>query len=58
MFSTSPLGTIVALDESKLQQGLLVVGTDDGLVRISRDNGNIVGDTSELSWCPTESLCY
>jgi len=38
---TSPLGTIVALDESKLQQGLLVVGTDDGLVRISRDNGNM-----------------
>ena len=37
---TSPLGTIVALDESRLQQGLLVVGTDDGLVRISRDNGN------------------
>ena len=37
---TSPLGTIVALDESKLKQGLLVVGTDDGLVRISRDNGN------------------
>ena len=37
---TSPLGTIVALDESRLKQGLLVVGTDDGLVRISRDNGN------------------
>ena len=36
---TSPLGTIVALDESRLQQGLIVVGTDDGLVRISRDNG-------------------
>ena len=37
---TSPLGTIVALDESRLKQGLLVAGTDDGLVRISRDNGN------------------
>ena len=37
---TSPLGTIVALDESRLEQGLLVIGTDDGLVRISRDNGN------------------
>ena len=37
---TSPLGTIVALDESSLQKGLLVVGTDDGLVRISRDNGD------------------
>ena len=36
---TSPLGTIVALDESRLKQGLLVVGTDDGLVRISSDNG-------------------
>ncbi len=36
---TSPLGTIVALDESRLQEGLLVVGTDDGLVRVSRDNG-------------------
>ena len=36
---TSPLGTIVALDESRLKQGLLVVGTDDGLVRISNDNG-------------------
>ena len=39
---TSPLGTIVALDESRLQKGFLVVGTDDGLVRLSRDNG--------LSW--------
>ena len=36
---TSPLGTIVALDESRLKKGLLVVGTDDGLVRISSDNG-------------------
>ena len=36
---TSPLGTIVALDESRLKSGFLVVGTDDGLVRISRDNG-------------------
>ena len=36
---TSPLGTIVALDESRLQKGFLVVGTDDGLVRLSKDNG-------------------
>ncbi len=37
---TSPLGTIVALDESTLSEGLIVVGTDDGLVQITRDNGN------------------
>ena len=37
---TSPLGTIVALDESTLNEGLIIVGTDDGLVQITRDNGN------------------
>ena len=36
---TSPLGTIVALDESTLNEGLIIVGTDDGLVQITRDNG-------------------
>ncbi len=36
---TSPYGTIVALDESPLVEGLLYVGTDDGLVRTSEDGG-------------------
>ena len=36
---TSPYGTIVALDESPLVEGLLYVGTDDGLVQISEDGG-------------------
>lgn len=36
---TSPLGSIVALDESPIQEGLLLVGTDDGLLRITEDNG-------------------
>ena len=36
---TSPLGTIVALDESVLKEGFIVVGTDDGLVQITKDNG-------------------
>ena len=34
--STSPYGTIVALSESTLDENLLVVGTDDGLVQITR----------------------
>ena len=34
---TSPYGTIVALDESPLVEGLLYVGTDDGLVQVSED---------------------
>ena len=36
---TSPWGTIVALDESPLVEGLLYVGTDDGLVQVSEDGG-------------------
>lgn len=36
---TSPLGSIVSLDESPVQEGLIIVGTDDGLVQITEDNG-------------------
>jgi len=36
---TSPFGTIVALDESPLEEGLIYVGTDDGLIQVSEDGG-------------------
>ena len=37
--STSPYGTIVAFSESPLNENLLFVGTDDGLVQITEDGG-------------------
>ncbi len=37
--STSLYGNIVALSESPLREGLLYVGTDDGLLQISEDGG-------------------
>lgn len=37
--STSMYGTIVSLDESPLVQGLLYVGTDDGMLQVSQDAG-------------------
>jgi len=37
--STSFYGNIVSLDESPLREGLLYVGTDDGLVQVSEDAG-------------------
>ncbi|MAT38983.1 MAG: glycosyl hydrolase, partial [Ectothiorhodospiraceae bacterium] len=37
--STSLYGNIVALDESPLQQGLLYVGTDDGLIQVTENDG-------------------
>ena len=37
--STSFYGNIVALAESPLKEGLLFVGTDDGLIQVSEDGG-------------------
>lgn len=37
--STSVYGNIVALTESPVQQGLLYVGTDDGLIQVTEDDG-------------------
>lgn len=37
--STSQYGNIVALAESSLVEGLLYVGTDDGLIQVSEDGG-------------------
>ncbi len=37
--STTPLSNIVSIDESPLLEGMLIVGTDDGLVQITEDDG-------------------
>lgn len=37
--STSQWGTIVSLAESKVKEGLIYVGTDDGLIQVTEDNG-------------------
>ena len=39
MQATTTLSTITTVDESPLLEGLLMVGTDDGLVQISEDAG-------------------
>ncbi|GAB5550940.1 MAG: hypothetical protein Sapg2KO_05310 [Saprospiraceae bacterium] len=36
---TSPYGTIVSLAESPVKEGLLIAGTDDGIIQISEDGG-------------------
>ncbi len=37
--STSQWGTIVSLSESPVKEGLLYIGTDDGLIQITENNG-------------------
>jgi photosystem II stability/assembly factor-like uncharacterized protein len=41
-----PFGTLTTIDESRLQFGLLAVGSDDGRVHISSDNGYTWNDVS------------
>jgi photosystem II stability/assembly factor-like uncharacterized protein len=37
--STSLFGNIISLEESPVQEGLLYVGTDDGLIQVTEDGG-------------------
>lgn len=37
--STSFYGSLIALDESTLKEGLIYVGTDDGLIQVTQDGG-------------------
>jgi len=37
--STTPLSNVVSIDESPLLEGLLYIGTDDGLIQVTEDGG-------------------
>jgi hypothetical protein len=37
--NTTPLSNIVTIDESPLLEGMVVVGTDDGLIQVTEDGG-------------------
>jgi len=50
--STSVYGNIVALDESPLKEGLLYIGTDDGLIQVSEDGGKNWRKISEFPGVP------
>jgi photosystem II stability/assembly factor-like uncharacterized protein len=52
---TSPYGTIVALDESPLAEGLLYVGTDDGLIQVSEDDGGSWRTTDQFPGVPEKT---
>ena len=53
--STSPYGTIVAFSESPINEDLLIVGTDDGLIQISNDGGNSWNKISNISGVPNRT---
>ena len=50
--STSQWGTAVALAESPLKAGLLFVGTDDGVIQVSQDDGKTWTKTTTFPGVP------
>ena len=50
--STSVYGNIVSIDESPLEKGLLYVGTDDGLIQVSKDDGKSWNKVSTFTSIP------
>jgi photosystem II stability/assembly factor-like uncharacterized protein len=50
--STTVYGNIVALDESPIKEGLLYVGTDDGLIHISDNQGGTWRTISQIKGVP------
>lgn len=54
--STSMYGSIIALSESPLQEGLIYVGTDDGLISVTSDGGNTWQTSKKFKGVPDMSL--
>jgi len=54
--STSVYGSVVALDESPLVEGLLYAGTDDGLIQISEDGGAHWRRVADIPGAPSMAL--
>ncbi|MEM7367156.1 MAG: glycosyl hydrolase [Bacteroidota bacterium] len=52
---TSPRSTIVSLDESPIQEGLIYVGTDEGLIQVSADGGTSWRKTEHFPGVPDET---
>ncbi len=56
--STSFYGNIVDIAESPVEEGVLYVGTDDGLVQVSRDGGETWRKTEQVGDVPEGSYVH
>ncbi len=54
---TTPLSIITALSESPTKSGLLYVGTDDGLIQITEDDGKTWRKAEKFPGVPMDSYC-
>ncbi|MEZ4386949.1 MAG: glycosyl hydrolase [Candidatus Krumholzibacteriia bacterium] len=56
--STSIYGNIVTIDESPVEEGVLYVGTDDGLVQVTRDGGKTWTRHDQVGKAPRGSYVH
>ncbi len=56
--STSRYGAAVSLDESRIQEGLLYVGTDDGQINITEDGGANWRKINSFNGVPANTYVY
>lgn len=54
--STSTYGSLIAVAESPIVEGLLYAGTDDGLIQVSEDGGQNWRKTDRFKGVPDQSL--
>ncbi|NND45535.1 MAG: glycosyl hydrolase [Xanthomonadales bacterium] len=54
--STSPWGSLIAVDESPLVEGLIYAGTDDGLIHVTENGGESWRTVSSFRDVPDQSL--
>lgn len=53
--STSLYGSIVALSESPIDENLIAIGTDDGLIQITENGGTTWREVKNISGVPNQS---
>ena len=53
--STTIYGNIVALDESRIKKGLIYIGTDDGLIQVTEDDGKTWRKISTFPGVPKDT---
>jgi hypothetical protein len=53
--STSPYGTIVSLSESPIDSNLIAIGTDDGLIQLTKNGGESWSKIDNIQGLPNQS---
>ncbi|MEM8733336.1 MAG: glycosyl hydrolase [Planctomycetota bacterium] len=52
LFAMSQYGNITSIDESPVEEGLIYVGTDDGLIRVTEDGGETWSKVDKIFGVP------